>query len=79
MKIVYSKQAEKFLDSQNDKIFLRITSAIGKLPEGDVKKMKGYSNPTYRLAIGSVRAIFTRDDDFISVIKIDSRGQIYKK
>ena len=79
MKIEYSKQAEKFLNSQNDKIFFRIKSAIGRLPGGDVIKMKGYSASTYRLTIGGFRVIFSRDKDFISVIKTDNRGQVYKK
>ena len=79
MCILYSKQAEKFLDSQNDKTFLRIKSAIDKLPEGDVKKLQGCSTPTYRLTIGSFRVIFTRGDNIISVAKIDNRGQVYKK
>jgi len=79
LKTEYSKQAEKFLDSQNEKTFFRITSAVDKLPEGNVRKMQGYSIPTYRLTVGGVRVIFTRDKDVISVIKIDNRGQVYKK
>jgi mRNA-degrading endonuclease RelE of RelBE toxin-antitoxin system len=78
LKIKYSKQSEKFLDSRNDKTFWRITSAINRLPEGDVIKMKGYSVPTYRLVVGGFRIIFTRDKDVISVSKIDNRGQVYK-
>ena len=79
MDIIYSKQAEKFLDSQNDRTFWRVKSAIGRLPDGDVIKMKGYSKSTYRLTIGSFRVIFTREDNVISVIKIDNRGQVYKR
>jgi mRNA-degrading endonuclease RelE of RelBE toxin-antitoxin system len=79
LKTAYSKKAAKFLESQNDKTFFRITSAIERLPNGDVIKMKGYTNPTYRLTVGSFRIIFTRDKDAVSVIKIDNRGQVYKQ
>jgi mRNA-degrading endonuclease RelE of RelBE toxin-antitoxin system len=79
LNIEYSKQAANFLDNRNDKTFWRIKSAIGRLPEGDVIKIKGCSTPTYRLTIGSFRVIFIRNKDIISVIKIDNRGQVYKK
>ena len=79
MNTFYSKQAEKFLDKQNAKTFFRIADAIDKLPEGDVIRMKGYSLPTYRLTVGGFRIIFKRETDNISVIKIDNRGQVYKK
>ena len=78
MKIEYSKQANKFLDSQNDKTYERITSAVRKLPNGNVRKMQGYSVPTYRLTVGSFRVLFNLGIETISVIKIDNRGQVYK-
>jgi len=73
-----SKQAKKFLDKQNDKIFECIVSAINKLPEGDVAKLKANDN-LYRLRVGSYRIIFTMDVERIVVKKIDNRGQVYKK
>ena len=73
----YSKQAKKFLDKQNADVEMRIKSAINKLPLGDVKKMIDYTN-TYRLRVGSYRVFFAREDNTISVRKIDNRGQIYK-
>ena len=76
--IKYSKQAEKFLDKQNDKTFLRITSAVDKLPEGDVVRLQGYSVPTYRLTVSGFRVIFTREKEIVFVEKIDNRGQVYK-
>lgn len=72
----YSKQATKFLDKQNEKNRLRITTAIEKLPLGDVKKLKG--SDYYRLRVGDFRVIFDRNFNIIYVIKIDSRGQAYK-
>ena len=76
MQISYSKQAEKFLNKQPYDIAQRIRSAISSLPLGDVKKLKG--TPHYRLRVGDYRVIFDKDGKIIFVIKIDSRGQVYK-
>jgi len=73
----YSKQAEKFLDSQDNKQYARIKTAVAKLPKGDVIKMQG-TKDKYRLRVGSIRVIFTRTLNDIYVEEIDSRGQIYK-
>jgi len=93
MPIQYSKQAEKFLNKQNNHTFFRIISAIDKLPEGDVVKMKNIDN-TFRLRVGSFRILFKVHDNVIFVTKgttsnmynhvifvdkIESRGQVYKK
>ena len=40
----YSKQAEKFLDKQNDRTFNRIINAVDRLPAGDVRKLSGYKD-----------------------------------
>ena len=58
-----------------------IISAIEKLPDsGDIKTIKGKKIPTlYRLRIGNYRVIFHRNWDKIRVIKIDTRGDVYKK
>ena len=74
----YSKQAEKYLSNQTLETILRIKSAIEKLPAGDVKKMKGTKNQ-YRLRVGAFRIMFTQTPELITVEKIDSRGQIYKR
>lgn len=47
------------------------------LPAGDVKKLKG--QPYYRLRIGDIRVLFGRDGSVILIVKIDNRGQVYKK
>ena len=76
MQISYSKQAEKFINKQPHDTAQRIRSAISALPLGDVKKLKG--TPHYRLRVGDYRVIFDKDGNIIFVIKIDSRGQVYK-
>jgi mRNA interferase RelE/StbE len=77
-KISISKNAIKFISRQDVFQRKRILTAIYKLPFGDVKKMKG--NEFYRLRIGDIRVIFTRNDEelLILVIGIGNRGQIYE-
>jgi mRNA interferase RelE/StbE len=74
--IHYSKQASKFLQKQDAVSRERIINAIHRLPTGDVKKLQG--EPGYRLRVGDYRVIFDRDGNVLMIIKIDSRGQIYK-
>ena len=42
-KIVFEKEAQKFLNKQDKSMRLRIYKAIYKLPDGtDIKKLKGH-------------------------------------
>ena len=74
------KNVEKFIKKQSKDIQRRIIIAIYNLPEGDVKKLKGYEN-YYRLRVGDIRIIFEKEDDKLKIIVIDigNRGQIYNK
>ncbi len=76
MSITYSKQAIKFLAKQEPCVRNRIQSAVEGLPYGDVKKLIG--QPYYRLRVGTVRVLFTKDGQTIFVAKIENRGQVYK-
>ena len=78
MKASYSRQAEAYLDKQEEKRAARIRWAVDELPAGDVKKLKGIEN-AYRLRIGGIRVLFERIGSKIHVIKIDNRGDVYKK
>ena len=73
----YSKQAENYLAKQTAKQSNRIRQAIKDLPIGDVKKLKGIKDG-YRLRVGNVRILFEKNDNKITVIKIDNRGDAYK-
>ena len=55
-------------------------AAIDGIPLGDIKKLKGnYLPPIFRLRVGKYRALYYMDDDgTIRIIKIDSRGDVYK-
>ena len=79
-KIIFEKEAQKFLDKQNKNNRIRLYKAIYKLPEGpDIKKLKGHN--LYRLRVGDFRVLYSIDDviRLIDIENIDNRGDIYKK
>jgi len=76
MNYKYSRQSGKFLEKIDKTTALRILTAINKLPEGDVKKLREYKN-LYRLRVGDLRITFSRDGNLITVEEIDYRGGIY--
>lgn len=79
MRIITSKQFDKQLAKYDKKLKQRIANAIDKLPDGDVVQMKGNNiPPLHRLRVGDYRIIFMMEDDLISLIKLDSRGDVYK-
>ena len=47
------------------------------LPAGDVKKLQGEEN--YRLRVGDYRIVFNNDGFVLYIIRIDSRGLVYKR
>ena len=76
MEIIYSKDAIKLLKKQTRQTQSRIISAIEKIPNGDIRKLKGRSG--YRLRVGTFRILFDEKGTIINIIDIDNRGQIYK-
>ena len=86
MKIVYSKSSLKFLGKLDSKSVTRIRKAIEGLthtpPEGDIKAMKGYTDGTMRLRLGSWRIIYRISKEgqveILYIIDIGNRGDIYK-
>jgi mRNA interferase RelE/StbE len=58
----------------------RIQAAIGKLPGGDVKRLRGPER-LWRLRIGQWRVIFGRQDAarVIDVLAIRPRGRAYRR
>ncbi|MCM1047540.1 MAG: type II toxin-antitoxin system RelE/ParE family toxin [Clostridiales bacterium] len=80
-KIVFEKEAQKFLDKQEKSKRLRLYKAIYKLPQGtDIKKLKGCGN-LYRLRVGDCRILYTVDEviKLIDIENIDNRGDVYKR
>lgn len=86
MRVIYTKEALKFLSKLDEYSVARIRNAIEGLkkkpPEGDIKRMQGFKDNRMRLRVGKWRVIFrTEIDDFVEVlyiIDIGNRGDIYK-
>ena len=77
--IRYEKQAEKFILSQDKKTATRLVSAVRQLPFGDVKPLRGTNKPQkYRLRVGGYRVVFRIDQDLITILRVDTRGDVYK-
>jgi mRNA interferase RelE/StbE len=79
MKISYSKTFEKKFAKYNRKLQEKIFNTIQNLPNGDVKKLTG-SNvpPIYRVRVSKYRILFHMNEQEIQILKVDSRGDIYK-
>ena len=79
MKISFSKTFEKSFSKYDHTLQKRIYDAIVKLPEGDVKRLAGDDiPPLFRLRDSKYRILFYMDDIEIKILKVDSRGDIYK-
>jgi len=79
MKISYSKTFEKKFVTYQKKLQVKIYEAINNIPNGDIKKMTGNDiPPIYRLRISKYRVLFHMDEETIQILKVDTRGDIYK-
>lgn len=80
MKILYSKTSIKYLQTLERNITRKIMESVEKLPsEGDRKKLKGKKvKNIFRLRIGKYRVIYSLEKDVIKIVKIDTRGDVYK-
>ncbi|MCL0080831.1 type II toxin-antitoxin system RelE/ParE family toxin [Peptococcaceae bacterium] len=81
-KLVYLKKTLKFLQKSDLKTQKRIVDAIDKIPSGDIKMLQGNKNPpVYRLRIGKFRVIyhFEQNDNMLIIVKIDTRGDVYRQ
>ncbi len=77
MKIIYSKKAIKALKNIHPKESKKIVLAIDKLPEGDVKNLKGENN-RFRLRVGNYRVLYSIEDKAYSIYKIAKRNDVYR-
>jgi len=91
MKILFSKQAIKFIEKielkEKNKILHKISKVLKNIringylknEDLDIKVLRGEWYPAKRLRIGSYRVIFhiDRDKDQLQVLVIDNRGDIY--
>ncbi len=77
MKIIYSKKAIKALENIHPKESKKIVLAIDKLPEGDVKNLKGETH-RFRLRVGNYRVLYSIEDKAYNIYKIAKRNDVYK-
>ena len=79
MKISYSKTFEKKFSKYDRKLQEKIFSVIQNLPDGDVKRLVGNEiPPIYRIRVSKYRILFYMNEEEIQILKVDSRGDIYK-
>ena len=85
MEILFDKKAQKFIELQDKPTKQRIRKAIEGLtkepPEGDIKTLQGYTDGRMRLRVGKYRIIYRYVNEIaviLHIMKIDSRGDIYK-
>ncbi len=79
MKLSFSKTFEKSFAKYDHTLQKRIYTAILKLPEGDVKRLSGDNvPPIFRLRVSKYRILFHADENEIKILKVDSRGDVYK-
>jgi len=79
MKISYSKTFEKKFSKYDRKLQEKIFNVIQNLPDGDVKRLTGNDiPPIYRIRISKYRILFHMNEEEIQILKVDSRGDIYK-
>lgn len=75
--IFFSRSSLKALKRMDTITKQRMKSAIEGIPEGDIKKLKGYSI-AYRLRVGGYRILFDMDGENIFIQDILPRGSAYK-
>ena len=78
MEISYARAAVKVINALDRPTKQRIKKAVEGLPKGDIVPLSG-STRLYRLRVGDFRVLFDRDGNILLIIRIDNRGQVYKK
>lgn len=78
MRLQITKSAEKSIKRLDTSTRARVIEGIRKLPDGDIRKLKGYEND-YRLRIGNYRVIYKTDGDTIIISDVLPRGEAYKR
>lgn len=79
MEIIYKKPFLKKFDKYPKTLKQQIITAIEKIPEGDIVRLKGNNiPPLYRLRVRDYRILFEMNEILITIWQVDSRGDIYK-
>ena len=78
MEIRYARMAVKVIEAMDRPTKHRMKEAIERLPQGDVKRLKG-SGELYRLRVGGWRIVFSYPaKGTILIEKIAPREDVYK-
>ena len=78
LRIEYSKKAVKYINAMDKQTKQRLREAIEKIPLGDIKRLQG-TEDGYRLRVGTLRVLFTMENDVVYIDNIMPRGQAYKR
>jgi mRNA-degrading endonuclease RelE of RelBE toxin-antitoxin system len=80
MTLFFSRRSIKFLAKRELKTRKAIVDAIRELPgQGDIRKLKGQAiRNSYRLRVGRFRVVYVWKGEEISILRIDTRGDIYE-
>jgi mRNA-degrading endonuclease RelE of RelBE toxin-antitoxin system len=80
MVLSFSRTSLKFLEKCERKTRAAIVEAIRELPDkGDIQKLKGQViKNSFRLRIGRFRVVYVWEGDAIRIVRIDTRGDVYK-
>ena len=79
MKTKYYKQATKAISGMDKPTKQRIKQAISEIPNGDIKRLQGYTE-LFRLRVGDWRIVFSYyDAETVLIEKIAPRGGVYKE
>jgi len=82
--VFLSAKAQRDLDGVSDKIANQILADLARLaedpiPDGKrIKKLKGFTEPLYRLRVGDYRAVFTRSGTRIDIVRVLSKPDFQK-
>ena len=76
LQIEYKKKAVKYINCCDKDTKKRLKKAIEALPFGDIKILSGLQNE-YRLRVGDLRVLFTKENNIITINDILPRGQAY--
>lgn len=85
IKLIYSKQAKKYLEKTDRNTYNKLNKAIQGLKsypfmQGNIERLKGYDNKVFKLKIEHYRILFEiyKENREIHIIEIGVRGDIYK-
>ena len=79
MRISYSKTFEKKFSKYDRKLQEKIFNIIQNLPNRDIKRLTGNDvPPIFRIRVSKYRILFHMNEEEIQILKVDSRGDIYK-